>query len=141
MDTTVMWVRLGSNQGSLRGKLPQLLKAEIAKAKALGLTPFLVVGATWCGPCQQLEASLHQKDFVDAFSGAYMIHLDMDEWDVKAELTPLGFKNEGIPIIAALDKNSKVISQLEDNEYTAKAIKQYLSANLWESAVHKPAVN
>ena len=131
-DTAVTWIELRSNQGKLRGKLPQLLKTEIARAKALGLTPFLELGATWCGPCRELEANLHKKDFIDAFSGAYMIHLDIDDWDIRSELGPLGYTQMGIPIIAALNKDGRLTSELEDDEYTAASIKKYVRANAWK---------
>jgi thiol:disulfide interchange protein len=129
---TVPWVELSSKQGELRGKLPQLVAAEIAKAKASGLTPFLEVGATWCGPCQALEASLHNKDMVDAFAGAYVIHLDVNEWDTQDEMAPLGIEGGGMPFVVAINPKGHAVAQLK-GESTAAPIKQFVQAHLWKS--------
>jgi thiol-disulfide isomerase/thioredoxin len=130
-DTAVTWVALSNDDGK-SGKLPQLLKAEIAKAKALGLTPFLELGAPWCGPCRELEAKLHDKDMIDAFAGAYMIHLNIDEWDIIDDLEPLGVpRKETIPLIFSLDKNGKLTSMLHNFKGEAAPIKEYLHPHLW----------
>lgn len=134
-DTAVTWVEVGSHNGDLRGKLHELLLAQVAKARAKGLTPFMEFGATWCGPCQALEASLHNKDVVDAFSGAYVIHIDANEWDTDDELVPLGFKGGGMPILMAMDKNARITGQLNgawDGGNPAK-IKSYVQAHLWKA--------
>lgn len=136
-DTAVTWIDLRSNQGELRGKLPQLVQAEIAKARAQGRTPFLEVGATWCGPCVALEQSLHNKDIIDAFAGTYIVHLDANEWDIEDDMGPLGFKGGTIPAILAIDKNGKVQSELH-GETDAAPIKKFLQAHMWKG---KPATS
>src|SRR5258708_6389795 len=40
------------------GTLVNLVKAELKKASDARRTPFLEIGATWCGPCKKLAASL-----------------------------------------------------------------------------------
>jgi len=131
---TVPWVALSSKQGELRGKLPQLVAAEIAKAKASGLTPFFEVGATWCGPCQALEASVRNKDkdIVDAFAGAYIIHLDVNEWDEEDELVPLGIEGGQMPFIAAIKPNGHVVAQL-GGVIAAAPIKEFVQGHLWKT--------
>ena len=43
-DTAVVIAKVTPKQG----KLADLLKAQVAKATALGRTPFVELGATWC---------------------------------------------------------------------------------------------
>lgn len=135
-DTAVAWVAILSNHGALRGQLPKLLAAEIAKAKALGRTPFIEIGALWCGPCKELEASLQRKEMIDAFSGSYVIHLDANEWDVDSELKPLGFVTDEVdcnvlPFLGALDKRGRVISQMDHDIHPA-VIKKFIREHLWQ---------
>ena len=87
------------------GSLDTLIAREIAKAKQQKRTPYVELGATWCGPCKHLAASLGDDLMKDAFAGTYIIRLDVDEW--KAQLETLGFKNTGIPVFFALDGSGK----------------------------------
>lgn len=135
---SVTWIELSSKQGELRGKLPQLVADEMAKAKANGQTPFLEVGATWCGPCQALEASLRNKEMIDAFSKAYVIHLDVNEWDTQDEMGPLGIDGGTMPFIAALNPKGHVVAQLK-GDIEAKDIKKFVQAHLWTAKTTKTA--
>jgi|HubBroStandDraft_6_1064221.scaffolds.fasta_scaffold798192_2 hypothetical protein len=124
---------------SKQGKLPNVLKAEIAKAITAGRTPFVELGATWCGPCNHLKASLGDKRMIDAFSGTYIVHLDVDDW--KGQLAPLGFVSNGIPAFFAIDANGKATGQVitgdawgEDiPENMAPPLKEFFRANLRKS--------
>lgn len=83
--------------------LPQLA-AETAKAKSLGLLPFIEFDATWCPPCQAIDASIQSKNPItlQAFNGVYLIRADVDEWgwgDKK------NFNFEAIPIYYKLNDN------------------------------------
>ena len=100
-DTVVTVVELSPKQGSLS----DLLKAESAKAVKAGRTPFVEIGAEWCGQCRELKANLGDKRMIDAFAGTYIIRLDLDAW--KPQLSPLGFAVDAIPVFFAVDTNGK----------------------------------
>ncbi len=100
-DTMVIVTDLTPKQG----KLADLLKGEIAKAAKLHRTPFVQLGATWCGPCHDLESSLSDKRMIDAFASTYIIHLDVDAW--KGELETFGYSADGIPAFFAIDTTGK----------------------------------
>lgn len=128
---SVAWHELSSNMGDLRGKLPELLKARMDSAQAQGRTLFVEVGATWCGPCLQLEADLKKPEFIDAFSGTSIVHLDANEWDVEDDMGPIGIKGGVMPIIIAMDpKNPKAVEQL-NGVIDAPGIKKFLDAHRW----------
>ncbi len=83
------------------GSLDTLLLREIAKAKEQKRTLYVELGATWCGPCKSLAASLDDAMMKDAFAGTYIVRLDVDEW--KAQLEQQGFKHAGIPVFFAVN--------------------------------------
>jgi hypothetical protein len=134
-DTNVTVTDLTPTQGAL----PALLKTEIAKATAQNLTPFVELGATWCGPCHHLQNSLGDKRMIDAFSGTYIIRLDVDAW--KDQLKPLGFVSDSIPAIFAIDAAGKATGPVitggawgEDiPENMAPPLKTFFRANLRKS--------
>lgn len=107
-DTTVSVVDLVPKQGA---QLQLLLKGEFAKAVAGGRTPFVELGATWCGPCNRLKASLGDKRMIDAFASTYIIRLDVDQWGgmTGGQLGALGFKSDGIPAFFPIDTAGKAI--------------------------------
>ena len=88
-----------------QGDLSKLLAAELAKAHARKLKPFLELRAEWCEPCKDLEKSLSDPLMKDAFAGTYVISLDLDEWTNKVE--PLGFDSTAIPVFFELDDKGK----------------------------------
>lgn len=88
-----------------QGDLATLLRAEVEKAHVLGLKPFAEFDAEWCPACQAIAESLREKNplMIDAFSGTYIIRLDVDQWeDDQWELA--GFSLEFIPIFFRLDE-------------------------------------
>lgn len=87
------------------GPLASLLPAELKKAKEKKLKPFLELGAEWCKPCKQLEASMNDKRMTDAFAGTYLISIDIDEF--ADQLKKLGFDASSIPVFYELDANAK----------------------------------
>ena len=86
-----------------QGKLADLLKTQVATATALGRTPFVELGATWCENCHLLDTSLGDARMVDAFAGTYIIRLDIDQWGQRL-LDTLGLSaDQGVPAIYAVD--------------------------------------
>lgn len=88
------------------GGLMTQLASEAEKARALGLAPFIEFDATWCPPCQSIEASITAEDplTLKAFEGVYLIRADVDEWgwgDGK------NFNFDAIPIYYQLNNNGK----------------------------------
>ncbi len=87
------------------GKLADLLPAEAQKATDRGLTPFVELYADWCAPCQALSKSLSDPRMIDAFTGTYIIRLNVDDW--KDALPGAGFTADVIPIFFAVDPAGK----------------------------------
>ena len=85
--------------------LESILKTEVEKAKEQGRHPYVEFYADWCPPCIALRKSLSDERMVDAFSGTYIIQLDLDEWE--NELPEAGFDVPGIPIFFELDQDGK----------------------------------
>lgn len=88
-----------------QGELGALLAAEVAKAKARGLRPFLEVSATWCGPCQKLKSSLSDPAMSDAFRGTYIVELDLDEWETA--LARAGYPVKAVPVFFQIGDGGK----------------------------------
>ena len=147
VDTGSTFVPLTSKEGTLHGQLSTLLKAEAARARANGRTVFVNIGAPWCGPCVVLEEMLTDKRMVDAFLGAELVHLDVDEWT--DELDPLNFTPGSLPAIFAVDENGKATSEvLRDTlgiadgiEVAAPRIKRFVQTHLWKSDTLKPQLH
>jgi len=118
------------------GKLADLLKREVKKAKAAGRTPFVEIGATWCGPCKKLEAALGDSLMTDAFAGTYIIHLDLDAW--KKDLTTFGLTSPAVPVFFAIDSVGHAIGPKIDGgawgedipQNMAPPLRQFFQANL-----------
>lgn len=87
------------------GAFPAVLERELARASAHHQKPFVWVSATWCGPCQKLKASLGDARMKDAFSGTFIIHVDLDAWN--AQLARAGFQVGGVPAFFALDAHGR----------------------------------
>src|SRR5258708_16095055 len=83
------------------GQLPDLLKVEAQKASGMGRHPFVEFYADWCPPCNSLKASMGDARMIDAYTGTYIIQLNLDEWQNKLAGTnlPVG----AIPAFFELD--------------------------------------
>ncbi|MBL8606080.1 MAG: hypothetical protein JNL38_02120 [Myxococcales bacterium] len=97
------WVKIAPSGGPLAAQL----KSKIAGAPP-GTKPVVYVGATWCGPCVSIKKTKSDPLMVDAFRGAFVIELDLDEWK-DADLTPLGYKTGAIPVFFAVDGEGKAL--------------------------------
>jgi len=87
------------------GELPALFRAHAAKAKAAGRRPFVELGRTSSPDCMRLYCSFQDRRVIDAFSGTYIIHLDLDQWGdapVKAAL-----EASGVPAFFEIDDRGR----------------------------------
>jgi thiol:disulfide interchange protein len=87
------------------GELATALPAEVAKARAQHLKPFVEIGAEWCKPCKQLEASLNDPKMKEAFDGTYLIRLDVDDWS--GSLSTFELEPTVIPVVFEVDAQGK----------------------------------
>jgi hypothetical protein len=87
------------------GELDTILPAEVAKANAQQLRPFVEIGAEWCKPCKQLEASMNDARMKDAFNGTYVIRLDVDDWS--SSLSTFDLEPTVIPVVFEIDAHGK----------------------------------
>lgn len=87
------------------GELDTILPAEVAKANAQQLRPFVEIGAEWCKPCKQLEAGMTDARMKDAFNGTYVIRLDVDDWS--SSLSTFDLVPTVIPVVFEIDAHGK----------------------------------
>jgi len=87
------------------GDLQDMLSVEAQKAYALGQMPIVEFDATWCPPCQAIDAAFKAKNqlMLKAYDGTYIIKLDVDEWKWK-ENRIQNFEFEFIPVYFKLDE-------------------------------------
>jgi thiol-disulfide isomerase/thioredoxin len=97
------------------GDLQVMLKAEAQKAISQGLMPVAEFDATWCPPCQAIDAALREKNelMVKAYDGTYIIKLDVDEW-VWDDGRVQNFAFDGIPVYFKLDANGEQTGEVID---------------------------
>lgn len=110
------------------GTLATLLPAELKKAQAKKLKPFLELRAEWCKPCKELEASMNDARMADAFAGTYLISVDLDEFN--DQLDKLGFDGSAIPVFYALDANARPTGRKIDGGAWAENIPQNMAPPL-----------
>ena len=97
-------VRLHPNDGDLQA----MLAGEAQKAVALGQIPVVEFDATWCPPCQAIDAAIKSRNelMLNAYNGTYIIKLDVDEWGWKNGVVQ-GFSFDAIPIYFKLDSEGQ----------------------------------
>ncbi|RPI34800.1 MAG: hypothetical protein EHM70_01710 [Chloroflexota bacterium] len=122
-----MIVRLHPKQGDLAS----LLETEAEKAAGLGLEAFVEFSATWCPACQAIEENLDHPLMEDAFQGAYIIHLDVDEWN-EDQVTGAGFVFEYIPIYFRLDEAGRPTEDFIDGNAWGENIPENMAPPLKE---------
>lgn len=87
------------------GPLATVLETHVEKAKALGYLPVVELGATWCGPCRELEESMSDARMQAAFKATYVVHLDVDAWG--GSLGAVGLGSPSIPVFIVLDEKGR----------------------------------
>lgn len=97
--------------------LPEVLAEEQKKARAMGLRLYVELGATWCKPCRELEASMGDPRMKEAFKGTYIVHLDIDAWGSKLGSAKLS--TASIPVFFALDAAGKPTSSINGGAWDA----------------------
>lgn len=104
-------VRLHSNSGELQS----MLADDAQKAMSQGLMPVVEFDATWCPPCQAIDKAINSKNglMMDAYSGTYIIKLDVDEWGWKNGKVK-NFRFDGIPVYFKLDEKGKQTGEVID---------------------------
>jgi thiol:disulfide interchange protein len=97
------------------GELKSMLAGEAQKAAALGQMPVVEFDATWCPPCKAIDQGLAEKNqlMLDAYAGAYVIKLDVDEWGW-ADSTLHDFDFDGIPVYFKLDAEGNPTGETVD---------------------------
>lgn len=101
-------VRIRPVQGDLR----QLLAAEAKRAKARNLRPYVELRADWCSPCQAIAKSRADAAMKDAFTGTYVVEVDIDDWADQLESVKLDAS--AIPAFVALDDAGRPTSRRID---------------------------
>jgi len=91
--------------GKSKDKLTDILGLESEKAADLGRHPYAEFYADWCPSCTALRKSLGDSRMVEAFTGTYIIRLDLGYW--KEKLSGTGFYVVGIPAFYKIDTNGK----------------------------------
>lgn len=91
--------------GKSAEKLPDILRVEANKALDMGRQPYVEFYADWCPPCNAIRESLTDELMIDAFTGTYIIRLDLDFW--KERLSGTGFNVRGIPAFYEIDIHGK----------------------------------
>jgi hypothetical protein len=87
------------------GDLPTMLKDEAQKAVSLDQMPVVEFDATWCPPCQVIDAAIKARNelLLNAYSGTYIIKLNVDEWGWRDSRLH-DFQFDGIPVYFKLDE-------------------------------------
>ncbi len=88
------------------GDLGAMLAKEAQKAITLGQMPVVEFDATWCPPCQAIDAAIKSKNelMLNAYKGTYIIKLDVDEWGWKNGKVQ-DFRFDAIPVYFKLDSD------------------------------------
>lgn len=110
------------------GGFMELLQREAGKANALGVSPFVQVHASWCGPCRALEASMHDPRMANAFQETYIIRMDLDLW--QESLRAAGMRSVTVPMFFALDRTGRPTGRSINGNAWAENIPQNMAPPL-----------
>ena len=97
------------------GVLQTMLADEAQKAEALGQMPVVEFDATWCPPCQAIDAAIKSKNelMLKAYSGTYIIKLDVDQWGW-GDSRLHDFRFDAIPVYFKLDSEGRQTGEIID---------------------------
>lgn len=102
-------IDLKKPKSSLSGaSLKELIVGKLQDAKTENLKAFIQITAEWCTPCKKLRASMNHKLMQSAFSGAFIIRIDADEWE--KELPSIGINVQAVPVFFEVGNDGKVTS-------------------------------
>lgn len=88
------------------GGLQEQLATHRAEADRRGLSAFAQVYADWCSPCRALRAAADDPRMVEAYSGTYVVRVEIDAW--KEPLRALvGSDGPGVPVIYAIEPDGR----------------------------------
>lgn len=111
-----------------------IFAAAAVTATARGLKPFVYATASWCAPCQKLNASLGDPRMKDAFKGTYIVKLDIDEFEEKT-LGAMGIRVRAVPSFFELGEGGTPTGRMMIGEWgpdvpenMAPALKRFFSA-------------
>jgi hypothetical protein len=115
--------------------LEEMLKQEFAKAAKVKRTPFVELTTPRCPPCMAIQKSLKDARMVDAFTGVYLIRLDVDVW--KDKLGQRGFDAAVLPRFYLLSEAGNAEAQSitgdawgeDDAENMAPPLKAFFRKN------------
>jgi hypothetical protein len=90
------------------GPLEAQLTREVARAIAWQQRPFVEVTSRWCDQCHWLDYGLHDPQLSNAFSGTYIIRVDVERWNARMSRTGLDYYAQTIPAFVALDGDGRL---------------------------------
>lgn len=83
----------------------ELLLAHAARHPAL--RPLLLLSATWCEPCRELEALLMNPGLQRNLQGWLLLRVDIDRFGVGAR--SVGYQSGAVPAFVALDSQCRAV--------------------------------
>jgi thiol:disulfide interchange protein len=96
------------------------IAAALQQARQEHKRVILAFGGDWCGDCQVLEIYLHQPPNLDLFDKNFLlVHVDIGHMDKNVDIAetygvPLA---KGVPALAVLDANGKVLYSQKTGEF------------------------
>ena len=98
----------------------QQIAAAIAEASKSGKNIVLDFGANWCGDCHALDTQMRKPELASLIAKNFVVvHIDVGRFDRYLDIAekyrvPL---NKGIPALAVLDRNGKLLYSQEQGEF------------------------
>lgn len=97
------------------------IRAAVREAGRSHKNIVLVFGANWCGDCHALEAAMQAPELAPLIHRNYLVvKIDVGEFDKNLGLADryhVPIKSKGIPALAVLDSNGRVLYSQEQGEF------------------------